>query len=307
MIRDSSILSVKLPTQHLVAKGAVGILWLCALSGTLLVSAKLSAEMALRPIPPLERSVELESRVAVERAAQFLVEQQQDSGAWSNSPVLTALTLAALAQVPDARSGETAEAIRRATDALRAEEPLATPDQTDGGRAPPGPQGDEPPAGLSEEARMVLKIMSVLDNQDGSRNAWQREISRRNGVPEETVAAIATAIQVRQCLRATRPLATLRGRFAWMRDTVAAPPTATFSRAACRDFLYRLGRALAAVQNDLRERSPKRNWRMQTAEALLSAQKGDGSWRAPKTAKKMAAENVSATAFALLVFGQIMP
>ncbi|MFW6413925.1 MAG: hypothetical protein ACOCZS_01365 [Verrucomicrobiota bacterium] len=67
----------------------------------------------------LGRSLQLETELAVDRGAEFLVEDQLENGSWNDHPAITSLATLALANLPDNSRVQAEVAIKKALDYLK--------------------------------------------------------------------------------------------------------------------------------------------------------------------------------------------
>ena len=285
---------------------------LLALVFSLLVVGEGGAQGVELPIgnrPPLEVSVELESRAAAGRAVGFLLDKQGEGGAWHDSALLTSLVLGALAQSPDAETEEVETAIRRALEYLRNGGAPDAGDQEQQAAQDGGEDGhhDTGEDGLSRQAETVLRIMTAVSGRENPRLAELAERALDSGrTPVALEAAVVTAVQMRECLvpaNAASPKLLQRS-LSWACRYYGRARGPNVGKQECRTFVYVLGRALQAIRADLPNTAEaSAGWRQRAAVNLLNTQKGGGNWACPEAGES---GMTAATAFALLLFGQIL-
>lgn len=274
------------------------------------VGLRVSASDAVLPIvegPELDVSIRLESRAAVRRGGEFLLESQADDGSWHRSAALTALSLAALARTSEADSGESRSAIAAALRFLDSHtEPEA--DQKTEGEADDAPLPKAAAEnGLSKQAETVLQIMAAVGAE---RHPGLPELSARAteaGRPSsDLVGAVVTAVRARECLDAGADSErVVAAALAWASEYYTDGLARQLDGDRAKSFVYFLGRALNAVREARIAEPARGNWRRATAVALLNRQRAGGSWSNDPNAS--GPRRTAATAFALLLFGQILP
>lgn len=279
-------------------------------------------ELPIADRPPLELSVQLEGKAAVGRAVAFLRERQRADGSWHQSPMLTSLALAALAQTPEADSEEADLAIRQALSYLQADEP---PKGEPESKSEPGEievvEDDQDvdaatqgaTNGLSRQAEIVLRIMTAISGDQHSRLS---ELANRalpvGHSPAALEAAVVTAVRLRECLApATQSRTDLQAALQWAGAYYSAPIRKGLDKRECRTFIYVLGQALRAVRSELPDSTRNGdNWRRRTAVQLLNLQGGGGQWtcgnRKDGEAPAPPHETTASTVFALLLFAQVL-
>lgn len=291
----------------------------------LLASVAVSGEeLPVAERPTLDLSVQLESKAAVGRAVSFLRQRQQENGAWHQSPILTSLALAALAQSPETGTDGVDQSIRQALNYLQADDPPKTESKSAPRLDEPTP-GEEDPVeqaaehedtnGLSRQAETVLRIMTAVSGEQN----WRLSDLAARALPAEhppaaLETAVVTAVRLRECLApdAESPT-TLQPALQWACTYYTGPVRQALDKHDCRTFIYVLGRALRAVRAELPTSAENRdNWRRQTALELLNRQGGRGQWTCQDRQEDTDADapppatTTAATAFALLLFGQVL-
>ncbi len=279
-------------------------------------------ELPIAERPPLELSVQLESKAAVGRAVSFLLQRQGDDGAWDQSPVLTSLALAALAQTSEAESDEVDQAIRQALSYLQSEppdEPRNPPDtesnddEIAGNDEDRSESADRSENGLSRQAETVLRIMTAVSGEKHPRLSDLATRALPAGHPPAALeAAVVTAVRLRECLTPEAvPPPDLQSALQWACTYYTGPARQALDNRECRTFIYVLGRALRAIRFELPDAAENGdNWRRRTALNLLNLQGGRGQWtcgnrKDGETGTDRPASTAS-TAFALLLFGQVL-
>lgn len=297
-----------------------------ALVALLLVAGAAAAisdeELPIAERPPLELSVQLESKAAVGRAVSVLLQRQGEDGAWHQSPVLTSLALAALAQTPEAESDEVDQAIRQALSYLQAEDSSEPEMEVETGAGniesveeDEGREGAAQRAenGLSRQAETVLRIMAAVSGDEHPRLSDLAARALPAGHPPAALeAAVVTAVRMRESLAPDGDSrADLQSALQWACTYYTVPARQALDKRECRTFIYVLGRALRAVRSELPGAAESGdNWRRRTALILLNLQGGHGHWSCgnskdqERDADRTA--TTASTAFALLLFGQVL-
>lgn len=276
-------------------------------------------ELPIAERPRLDLSVLLESKAAVGRAVSYLRQRQRDDGSWHQSPMLTSLALAALAQSPEAESDEVDPAIRQALSYLQAADPLDTDSEPEpeAGHVEDAQDGEDAPKdaanGLSRQAETVLRIMTAVSGEQDSRLSDLATRTLPAGHPPAGLeAAVVTAVRLRECLvPEAESRANLQSALQWACTYYAGPTRQGLDKRECRTFIYVLGRALRAVRAELPDSGESgENWRRGIALELLNQQRGKGEWtcgnRQDGEADVGSRATTASTAFALLLFGQVL-
>ncbi len=300
-------------------------LYAVAIALAILVNAAVSGEeLPIAERPTLDLSLQLESKSAVGRAVSFLRRRQRENGSWHQSPILTSLALAALAQSPEAETDEVEQSIRHALNYLQAADPPKSEPESES--LPDKPMSDEANQaeedatqedtnGLTRQAETVLRIMTAVSGEQNSRLSDLAARALPAGHPPAALeTAVVTAVRLRECLAPdTKSPANLKSALQWACTYYTGPARQALDKHDCRTFIYVLGQALQAVRAELPGYAENGdNWRRQAALELLNRQGGSGQWTCEdrqgdtETDADHPATNTAATAFALLLFGQVL-